>query len=42
MNINIYIYIIRMCVSLYIHNNIQSTHIYSVNKNFYFGCNYRD
>ncbi len=28
-----------MCMSLYIHNKYtQYTHIYYVNKNFYFGC----
>ncbi len=28
-----------MCVYLYIHNKYtQYTHIYYVNKNFYFGC----
>ncbi len=30
-----------MCVYLYIHNKyntVHYTHIYSVNKNFYFGC----
>ncbi len=32
-------YILYVCVSLYIHNKYtQYTHIYYVNKNFYFGC----
>ncbi len=38
-HVNIFkIYAVCVCIYLYI-INIHNTHIYSVNKNFYFGCN---